>query len=92
MNTIRFFRCSFIFLLVFFFIGQPYYVAANGNTRYVSATGADSGDCTLNPCATIAYAISKAVDGDTIDIAAGTYTEAGILVGNQDITITKLQV
>lgn len=46
--------------------------------RFVSTTGADSGDCAVSPCATIAYAILQANAGDSILIEAGTYTEADI--------------
>jgi len=43
--------------------------------RQVSTTGNDVGDCTVDPCRTIGYAIGQSVSGDTIKIAAGTYTE-----------------
>lgn len=45
-------------------------------TRLVDgATGADSGNCTVSACATIAYAVDQAVGGDTIEIADSVYTE-----------------
>jgi len=58
-------------------------------TRYVATTGADTGNCgsSGSPCASITYAISQAVTGNTIEIAAGTYTEAGIIV-DKDLTLT----
>ncbi len=43
--------------------------------RYVSPSGDDIGDCTVNPCKTIVYAIGQSVSGDTLQIAAGTYPE-----------------
>jgi uncharacterized repeat protein (TIGR01451 family) len=45
----------------------PWYVAPGGN---------DSNDCqaALTPCATINGAIAKSADGDTINVAVGTYT------------------
>ena len=46
-------------------------------TRYVATNGSDTGnDCTnaANRCATLAHAVSQANAGDTIDMAAGTYT------------------
>ena len=46
----------------------------------VSTSGTDSGDCSSRPCGTITYAISQASSGDTIDIAAGTYSEVNITV------------
>src|SRR5262249_1564933 len=47
-------------------------------SRYVATTGVDAGDCSASACATIRYAIGQAASGEIIDIAAGTYTEAGI--------------
>ncbi len=49
--------------------------------------GADVGDCTGAPCATIAYALSVADPGDTIVLAADTYTEGMI-----DITLDFLTI
>ena len=45
--------------------------------RYVANGGSDVGDCSdsLNPCATINYAISQSGVGDTVNVAAGTYDE-----------------
>jgi sugar lactone lactonase YvrE len=59
------------------------------STGYVATTGADTGNCgySANPCASITYAISQAVAGNTIEIAAGTYTEAGIII-DKDLTLT----
>jgi len=53
-------------------------LAAGGTPRYVDgATGADGSDCSdpANPCATIGYGTSQAVDGDSVLIAEGTYME-----------------
>jgi hypothetical protein len=45
------------------------------NTLYVSMTGTNSGGCgsPTTSCASINYALSQAVAGDTIKVAAGTY-------------------
>ena len=45
--------------------------------RYVSPTGVDAGDCAASatPCLTINYAVSQAVAGETVHVAAGTYDE-----------------
>jgi len=53
--------------------------SAQAATRYVAGGGADTGGCSTvaQPCATIGYAITQALPGDTIAIAAGTYTEPG---------------
>ena len=58
--------------------------------RYVNPAGADSGDCSniATPCLTIAYAVAQAAAGDTIHIAAGTYTGTG----NQHVVIEKALV
>lgn len=51
---------------------------AAAQTRFVATTGADSGTCVNvgSPCRTIQYAHGQAINGDTINIAAGTYSEA----------------
>ncbi len=46
--------------------------------RYVSAgLGIDAGDCSesIAPCRTINYAVSHALEGETVHVAAGTYDE-----------------
>lgn len=56
----------------------PSPVRADPGTLYVhAATGDDNGNCQdpAAPCQTVGYAISQAVDGDTILIAGGQYTE-----------------
>jgi uncharacterized repeat protein (TIGR01451 family) len=47
-------------------------------TRFVATTGTDTGACTNagSPCRSIQFAHTQAVGGDTIQIAAGTYSEA----------------
>lgn len=49
--------------------------AATNGTRYVATSGNDSGDCknSADPCQTPLYAHSKALAGDELRIAAGTY-------------------
>lgn len=48
---------------------------ADAATRLVSTTGADAGDCTGTPCATVTFALTQALAGDVISLAAGTYAE-----------------
>jgi hypothetical protein len=45
-------------------------------TWYVSTTGNDSNSCSdpTSPCSTIQAALDKAIDGDIIYVARGTYT------------------
>ena len=57
-------------------------VSAQGATRYVAPGGSDGSVDTPNPClneelpcATIQHALEQAASGDTIQIAAGIYTE-----------------
>jgi len=56
-------------------LGMPQ-AGASPSTLYVSPSGSDSNPCTKSaPCATITHAVSVATPGDTISVAAGTYTE-----------------
>ncbi|GEM_PF-1711866 len=59
--------------------------------RYVSTTGLDSGPCSTpeTACRTIAYTLGQAVDGDTLYLASGTYTEHDIVI-NKSVTIQGL--
>jgi len=54
----------------------------SGVRRYVAMAGNDAGDCTnsLDPCATLAYAVGQANNGDIIDLAAGTYSAPGLVI------------
>lgn len=51
---------------------------AMAQTRFVATTGTDAGTCVNagTPCRTIQYAHGQAAAGDTISIAAGTYSES----------------
>ena len=63
--------------------------AAFGATRYVDDTGASNiGNCTSQaaPCLTIQYAVDQALAGDTIDLAAGTYSP-GAVIDKANLTI-----
>ena len=59
----------------------------SGNTtRYVATDGRDAfNNCTVqaDACATIAHAVNQANDGDTIDLAAGTYNEPGLVIDKE---------
>lgn len=88
----RFFPLGLAFLLfVVFLYGVPAItpVRANPGTLYVDGvTGSDNNTCgTIGaPCQTISYTLNmRASDGDTILIAAGTYTENVVIDG---ITLT----
>ena len=70
----------------------PFSVALGASNRYVDNTsGVDTGDCTnsFSPCLTINYAISQADPGDTIDVAAGTYSE--LVTVNKSLVINGEQ-
>jgi parallel beta-helix repeat protein len=58
---------------------------ASAATRYVTTTGTDTGDCTnaAAPCRTITYGVAQATAGDTVSVAAGTYTEADVTIDKQ---------
>lgn len=66
--------------------------AATNGTRYIAKTGTDSGDCknAAAPCKTPLYALDKAVAGDELRIAAGTYVITPLLGLNltSPLTIT----
>lgn len=61
-------------------IGKPVVMAAKTlfiPRQFVAPNGTDTGTCTdsAQPCQTITYALSQAVDGSEIRVAAGTYAE-----------------
>ncbi|HEX3795579.1 MAG TPA: putative Ig domain-containing protein [Acidimicrobiales bacterium] len=66
-----------------FLVATPLTASATGVTYLVNgATGVDNTTaCTVTPCKTLIHALTFAGDGDTINVAAGTYTGA--------LTITK---
>lgn len=51
--------------------------ASAATLNVVATTGADSGTCgpAIDPCKTIGQAVTNSTDDDTIEVAAGTYTE-----------------
>lgn len=59
-------------------------------TRYLSATGTDAGDCSLpgSPCATITYAVSQANDGDSVLLAPGNYSFATLQTINKPVVVS----
>ena len=70
--------------------------AAAATTWYVNdATGNDANNCTsaATPCKTIQAAINKALSGDTINVAAGTYPESAAvpLIVNKTLTLLGAQ-
>ncbi len=72
-------RNKFIVLFLCLVIILAEMRAAHAATRYVSPQGKDVGTCAVETaCATIKYAVGQAASGDTIELAPGTYTEAGI--------------
>ena len=70
--------------------GTTVLASAGGSTLYVAQGGSDSTDCQTQsaPCATIAYAVSQASAGDTVDVGPGTFTEATGVGVSIDLTIT----
>jgi hypothetical protein len=57
--------------------------ASASTTRYVSTSGTDNATCdSANPCRTVQHAVDVAGPGDTVRIAAGTYTEQVLIAKN----------
>lgn len=63
---------------------------ASAQTRYVDAGGTDTGDCSLpgSPCATIGYAVSQALTGDSVILASGNYAFTSTQLIDKSLTIT----
>lgn len=65
---------------------------ASAATLYVdAAVGDDTGDCRIDACETIGYAVGQAVGGDVVDVAAGTYGVPATVVLDDAITIAGAQ-
>lgn len=62
--------------LIFFSTPAPLAAEVDAVTWHVSPTGTDSASCgsSSTPCRNIQFAVEKANSGDTIKVAAGTYT------------------
>ncbi|HLT48087.1 MAG TPA: choice-of-anchor Q domain-containing protein, partial [Rubricoccaceae bacterium] len=73
------------FLLPLTLLAVP--LVAGATTRYVAPGGTDTGDCSVAaaPCATIAYAVGQADDGDLIAVAAGAYAAGAVL--DRDVAV-----
>jgi hypothetical protein len=71
------FRVRTVFVLMGCLVASVLSIAPSraATVRHVATTGSDVGDCSVNPCQTIGYAITQSSSGDTIRIAAGTYVE-----------------
>ncbi len=63
-------------------------------TRYVAMGGVDTGDCTniATPCLTLTYTVGQANNGDTIEMATGTYDEAASLAIDKQLIIKGTDV
>jgi len=78
-----------IFMAAIFLAG-----AANATNRYVATTGSDTlNDCSvlLSPCLTVQHAHDQASAGDTINIAAGTYSVTGLISVTKTLTFLGAQ-
>ncbi len=94
MNKISYFTIPIILglamaLAALGFLAPPTAVRAAGPWYVNATTGNDSNDClsTTSACKTIGGAIGKASSGDTINIAAGVYTETNTISGKSLILV-----
>ncbi len=60
--------------------------SASAAVRQVAPVGADSGDCTLVPCASFGYAYGRAGGGDEIVVAPGSYGVQRVPNGSKAVT------
>jgi len=58
---------------------------ASAATRSVAPSGADSGDCTASPCASLGYAYGRAAAGDVVSVAPGRYGEQRVPDGTKAV-------
>lgn len=90
------YRCEWVgatsLLVVLVMIVTAFQLADADGLWYVIIFGDDGADCAspVTACATINGAIEKAVSGDTVFVAAGTYTGVGaeVVLIDRDITLS----
>lgn len=75
---------------------QPHTAQADPGTLFVATDGNDGNDCSTiaNRCRTVQRAVQMALQGDTIKVAAGTYTGTNNVpvVGDFVVALTKTVV
>src|SRR5215510_2504555 len=92
-------RFLYLALTIGLVVFAPFYAnkttSAISVNRYVDPTGTDLGnDCSVmgTPCQTIQWAVDQSVDGDIVNVAAGTYTEpTNILFIDKSLTFKGAQ-
>ena len=86
------FVSSIVMVTMLLLAGGTQPVSADAATWYVATTGNDLNTCAAAnaPCLTINGAIGKALDGDTIKVAMGTYLGTGTEVVLLDKSVTVL--
>jgi hypothetical protein len=76
-----------VVLAASFLVVTPLTASALGNTYYVTTSGTATAACTVAAPCTIAHALTLAGDGDTISVAAGTYTNTAAISITKGVTI-----
>jgi hypothetical protein len=71
-----------------FLAATPLAAGALGNNYYVTTAGTATAACTVAAPCTIAHALTLAGDGDTINVAAGTYANTASLSIAKGVTIS----
>jgi hypothetical protein len=72
--------CAGLAIALVAILGVSTAAAISPVPRLVEQDGVDSGNCTVDPCATIQYAVDQASAGNTVVVAAGTYDEPQVVV------------
>src|SRR5262249_11368466 len=74
-NPLRLIRRALVFLGSALLGGLVLTWPADASVLYGSPSGADSAQCGAQgaPCRHLDYAVNKALDGDTVRVAGGTY-------------------
>lgn len=64
---------------------------ASAATLKVAEDGVDAGTCLVDACKTLGYAVEQATDGDTVQVAAGSYVVDSPVILNKAVSLLGAQ-